>query len=742
MTNLRLNLAPVYSEYADPDPSLNLPAGLRLARHQAAVLAAYRDPAIRVIFDTAMTGDGKTLAAYLPLLLYSEERGRKQPVIATYPTNELLRDQSKGVAAKAAEFGQTFKPKELFGAEITRLRAEQPDIRSRAELVSQLLGDSSALLTNPDLFHLLMSYHYGYNQRRELAQRVQSNFAYYIFDEFHVFEPPQRVAILNAVNAIAVEDRNKISDEQHKFLFLSATPDAQVQTLLQQSGLGYAIIGGTYHQTADDSRRRRILAPCTLHIEPTDSDNRTETWVTDHAAELLDFYRTYPGSKGAIIVTSVATAHRLVDRLRSVFAAEGLTVLPNTGLTSRANRDLSYQADLLIGTSTVDVGVDFHINLLVFEAGSSAEFLQRFGRLGRHTGYTTKDGDSVTFAEDSYRAYALCPRFIGERIAKAVGLTAEDGTPGPCDPATQLDRVAFSNEVIAEAFPNRQQFRSYVHRWAPLQAAPYIVNLDKPHWKDAADNYGSLREALVQQFADSFGTRPGVIYGAACRYRKMQREKDKDEAVKAMVDEMSSFRGGSLSCGVWDTTDDELKTYSLLYMVGNAEFQVLTETAFMAEVRRRGLSEYEYEHQQFYIRVRRYLDERDNFRFSNKSLHLGKANKLDLNQAVVRNGFRIADSHQRNIGDINKDLEGKLLVCTITIEWGDKPADLKKRLNLSHLFPIHPLTALGPPACVAFGKAALLLDSLLWWRKNKGDDGAFFDFALTADECKEEEETT
>jgi CRISPR-associated endonuclease/helicase Cas3 len=383
----------------------------------------------------------------------------------------------------------------------------------------------------------------------------------------------------------------------------------------------------------------------------------------------------------------------------------------------------------------VDVGVDFHINLLVFEASSSAEFLQRFGRLGRHEGYIDRQGRSVTFDPDSYRAYALCPRFICARIAEKLD-SATEGTPTAFDQTTPVDRPAFSNDIVRDVFPNRQQFQLYTRRWGLLQAAPYIANLRKPRWRDVPDNYGPLREALAQQFAESFGAHVGAVYGAAKRYRR-DRE---DKIASVLLDEVCSFRGESLGCAIWDTTDDTLKTYNLLFMLANSEFEVLSQTTFMAEVQRRGLSEYEYEHQQFYIRVIRYLEERDRFRFSNKGLHLGKTHQADLNHAVVLSGFRVADLPRPNIGEINTQLEKQRLVCTITTEWGDKPVDLKRRLNLPPLFPIHSLTATGPPACIAFGKAALLLDSLLWYRKNKSDDGAFFDFTPCDDEDEEDSE--
>ncbi len=42
---------------------------------------------VDVIFNTAMTGDGKSLAGYLPAF----QDGKS--IIAMYPTNELIQDQ-------------------------------------------------------------------------------------------------------------------------------------------------------------------------------------------------------------------------------------------------------------------------------------------------------------------------------------------------------------------------------------------------------------------------------------------------------------------------------------------------------------------------------------------------------------------------------------------------------------------------------------------------------------------------
>jgi CRISPR-associated endonuclease/helicase Cas3 len=52
-------------------------------------------------------------------------------------------------------------------------------------------------------------------------------------------------------------------------------------------------------------------------------------------------------------------------------------------LTSRALRNTERKL-IAIGTSAIEVGVDFDCNWLIFEASEAASFMQRFGRVGRH----------------------------------------------------------------------------------------------------------------------------------------------------------------------------------------------------------------------------------------------------------------------------------------------------------------------------------------------------------------------
>ncbi len=84
---MQIKTLPVYSKLADPGEvatlgiAAKLPTDIRLSQHQVDTFRALRDPNIDVVFNTAMTGDGKSLAAYLPVLT-----DLQQHAFGMYPT--------------------------------------------------------------------------------------------------------------------------------------------------------------------------------------------------------------------------------------------------------------------------------------------------------------------------------------------------------------------------------------------------------------------------------------------------------------------------------------------------------------------------------------------------------------------------------------------------------------------------------------------------------------------------------
>ncbi len=640
---LHLRILPVYSQYYS-DRQIG---DMQLLKHQVETLEAFRDHDVDVIFNTAMTGDGKSLAAYLPA--FQEQRH----VIAMYPTNELIRDQHQALPSYEQRLDIRLPHNDtMFGAKITQLMREH-DAVERLEEVRKLIRHNPILLTNPDLVHLMMSLQYGWGHRRkELPYELGVQFDYLLCDEFHVFAIPQIISVTNMLGYLATLYQHRPTDRK-KFLFLSATPNALFDKLLERGGLRYRRIKGSY-RSSEQEGYRRILQPCELELHEIGQERRTEQWIEEHLDEIRDFFHTYPTSKGAILVNSVATARRLVALLKErLERPHGISIGENTGLTDPEERRRSFEKTILVGTSTVDIGVDFRINYLIFEAYGAGSFIQRFGRLGRHEGYPV------------YRACALVPRFVLERFAQQFSEGIE------------VERENF-NKAVYEVFPTEAEFKRYTQRWGVVQAAQVVAELKK-----LKDENTAFVDALMQRYEQ--------FYGAG------------DAALPVMNKALKKYWRIEKRC-------PEI-------LLSNTEFEVIDKQEFMQQVKAKQADEREFEHQLLYIRVSKYIEERQSL-ILRVNLDLVQQG-IYIHNVMVMEDITVLEPRATWLNEVNRALKRKKLVCIISRM---KPAELKAGLHLGMLFQVVRLEdQVGSQYSIAFGQEALLLETELFFRESKGD---------------------
>lgn len=673
MNTLHLCILPVYSALHATETI----GSVQLLQHQVETLKAFRDDTVDVIFNTSMTGDGKSLAAYLPTFL------DKKHVVAMYPTNELIRDQHSALAGYQQRLDIRLpKYDSMYGAKISELMRVH-DVAERMEMVRNLIHWNPILLTNPDLVHLMMSLQYGWGHRRkELAYELSAAYDYLLFDEFHIFAVPQVIAVINMLGYLltAYEDKQQ---ERRKFVFLSATPSALFDTLLERGGIRYRRIHGSY-TSSEQAGYRRILQPCDLHLHEIGQEQRTEQWVEERIEEIRNFFRTHEGSKGAILVNSVATARRLVKLLKERLEGPyGITIGENTGLTNPEERRVSFEKMLLVGTSTVDIGVDFRINFLVFEAFSAGSFIQRFGRMGRHAGYPT------------YEAHALVPRFVLERFEQHL---SNDST---------VEREAF-NALVQDVFPQEAEFRRYAQRWGVIQAAQVIAEL-----KQQQDENTAFVDALMHRYERFYGegdiALPVIKKKGIKRYWGLKKDKPQ------VIAELASFRGQSpLSCGVWDT-DGHVQTYDLFFLLANTTFTVISKEDFMQQVRLLKGDEKEFEKQLLYLKIEDYIPERQSL-----LLYLDDTIAPEsLHTIQTTPGITVREPKATWMNEVNRRLKAQKLVCILSDK---QPAELKQSLHLGALFQVLRLEdSFGSSYSILFGQEALLAETELHFRKTKSD---------------------
>lgn len=721
---MKVKTLPVYSKLAEavpPEIAAKLPPNWRLSQHQLETYQALIGGEYDVVFNTAMTGDGKSLAAYLPTLVKPDWRA-----FGIYPTIELSRDQERQFKGYNQDFNRNLKYDAVWGAKLGQLIKEH-NFKRRGEMLKERFNNYQVLLSNPDIFNLVMNYSYGSNifSAHELPYSLAINFQTFIFDEFHIFQMPQ---IISAVTAMLYFHEFINRPGAIKFLFSSATPDETLIEMLNRLGskhLNYKIIPGIYTDQ-QQANYRPVLHPTTLNIHQLGEKQSVEDWLQNNLRLIIDHWQQAkqdgsPLPKGVIIVNSVAAARRIVKMLKNLLEyPHGITIGENTGLTDEERRtEAMRDKALVVGTSTIDVGIDFSISFLIFESLDAGTFLQRLGRLGR---VKMKE---IPFGQ--YEAHALINGFTPWIYAKLESGLAEAGVAEGGD----VDRPQTLRDVVQNAFPRYTSFIRYAKRWGVLQAAHVVTTLERN--KDKA--YDSLAMALRERYALLFNLKDfsSVVkhyWGLAGEKNDKRLQHD----CRLILDEVLSFRGSSpFQVGVWDDTVDPpaFLAYDVFALARSAIYHVVSTEAFETAVINRfsqlldqnvvwerikyvmqGKGE-----QPLLLRVTEFLPESERL-----ILRIGEDLTLFSDQVCVLAQLGIAEPKTCDaLGDINMILKRQDVVCYATRR---DPGELRRRLNLPSLFPLYRVQDMNRNRewTITFGKAALLLEAETLWLRNKDEE--------------------
>lgn len=667
-----LELLPAWSEYHQGSVPLQLPEGYRLMAHQWEVYRLLHESDVDVVFDTAMTGDGKTLAALLPLLRPFQGAVQSRGLY-TYPTNELIRDQGIQVSAWAERFGAAIPAQTLTGDELTDYQREHHVTRFNA-LLDQLQG-RRCLITNPDLLHLLLSFHYISDTQNAatLAQRLLNRFQYLVFDEFHTYDAAQVTALLDAL----LFAKAHLGSFSFKVLFLSATPAGSLTEALEDAGLRVRNVAGRYVHGAGNSLTHRLMLRG-AHLEIHPNDDGVLAWCERNQDRIRQFFRGHPGSRGVIIVNSVFTAHRLAYSLQQWLPE--LRVATNTGVTGRHQREVSHSADLVVATSTIDVGVDLHINLLIFESLGAGTFLQRLGRLGRHEGY---DGHHF----DTFLAIGLLPTYLAERLANVFPSGSVITRGSLYDAVQTVDGAGI--------FPEPNRFAGYLSRWGTIQSMQRLFVLGQ---RRNRGEYGELINRYQGLATRVFDYTRGNQARTLALFRR-------DSTEKAVALELLALRGaGQLDIWVHYPPERGVTAVNLFRLLAGTDFHLITRAEAEA-ICHREVRTFHRPALDLYAVIDGFLDERNSVQLRFE----GRFKDKPLNMASERTGFIALAAHQQ-IRQINRQL---LRLPVTTMVSVSRPETLRRRWALPPLFGLHRVTdQTEGEFSVAFGHDALLLDSL------------------------------
>jgi CRISPR-associated endonuclease/helicase Cas3 len=666
----------VYQQAANLKPPLGCTCPL--SSHQAKTCAAVLQGEADIIFNKSATGDGKSLGASLPGLLDPNFR-----IMSLYPTIELVEDQNEQQKRYHDLFGLDASQRvdRLFGAELSR-RVKQAEKSNKFHELLLAIEHKPFLLTNPDIFHYIT--HFQYRNSAYGSDWLPLMLAEFpdlwVFDEFHIFGPHQEAAVLNSMTLIRRTQENQ--SRPRRFLFTSATPKSGFIDQLRSSGFKIAEIEGVY-ASEDTPGYRQILQGVELEfVELKETD--TLSWLTEKAADIQKILDAESKGRGLIIVNSVAKAGLITGKLQELLP--GVIVREISGRIDRHER-LEIQAQLkdakqpvlIVGTSAVDVGVDFKIHLLIFESSDSATMVQRLGRLGRHPGFS------------AYTAFIL----VADRTPWVMAKLQEKLSLGQSVERSEL------TDVIAYAFDPPKEFDEYRKRWGALQAQGMLTRMSQENARVSQ----IVRDRMIEDLQRVY---PQNLESARKQWYAMQYS----DVGKATQKELLRFRGGStLQAAVWD--NNRFYTYDLLRFLPYAMVEVIDRETYLKAAAKLGHGEEEFpeDYIKVYLRVQSWLDKREDISLlcnrKSSEFHFGELSLVDK--------LSITGHPQSNV--INCLKQNKLLAFLVPVI--KKPLnshwEVSKILKLNPLFGLYRLTDGGEQAyACAFNQDALLLEALRW----------------------------
>ncbi|MBD2184618.1 type I-D CRISPR-associated helicase Cas3' [Planktothrix sp. FACHB-1355] len=651
-----------------------------LSLHQVETCAQVLYGDAEIIFNTSATGDGKSLAAQLSSLIDLRFR-----TIALYPTIELVTDQEKQVANYCTYFNLDASKRvdSLYGAELAR-RVEAAEKGNKFKELSKVIERKSVILTNPDIFHLVTHFRY-YNpayDRALLPLLFARNLDLYVADEFHIFGVHQEAAILNSLLLIRY---NRPRKRPMKVLFTSATPKPSFIKKLQEAGFKVAEVKGSYESESTPGYRQ-ILQSVELEFVQLDRDSDSLSWLKEQAETIRQILEAEGRGRGLIILNSVAQVSRAVRELQAIFPEDKVKVREISGRIDRQERTVTQtelqnaeQSVLVIGTSAVDVGVDFRIHLLIFEASDSATFIQRLGRLGRHPGFS------------AYKAFVLLSGRTPWIMARLNEKLAEVKT---------VNRNDF-REMIEDAFDPPAEFERYRAYWGALQAQGMLLKMTGENADVMRQIQAKMTDDLRQVYGEQLDKKRGHWFALK-----------NDATGKAVQEELLRFRGGSdLQAAVWD--ESRFYTYDLLRLLPYAEVEIIDRDRFLAAATKfnHPATEFPDKYIQVYLKIKEWTDERFDIQLEcdRTTEELKQCSLIQLDKLSIV-------GHPQS--EVKKCLrKRKLLAFIVSVNRSQAYShwDVSRKLHLNPTFGLYRLTdADGVTYATAFNQDALLLEAMKW----------------------------
>jgi CRISPR-associated endonuclease/helicase Cas3 len=650
------------------------------------------------LFNHSPTGSGKTISWLKPAL------DDKMKIIAVYPTNALVIDQKRQVDRAIERFG--YNPRDFHVQAITSdLLVEEKKMYpdeiglKKGQLLNRIIrkgrGRGLILLTNPDILTLALKDAYYERNIREAIRSVDM----IVVDEFHLASVKQSDMLLFMMHEMSTDKRSHLK----KFVFLSATPNRQIVDRAKKVGLNVVVLEDK-STPLSCSEGHPVLPQLKLEVRSGAIYGTYELIKKE-----LDYFVAFckrpladgKRAKTVFILDGVYEVDEIFNVLTDALNDQEYKVERVDGLHPATPEKLK-SFDVLVSNSSVEVGIDFNVDRLVFSGYSKSKVLQRIGRLRNKT------------EDEVCEAVCFVPNILYDHLK---GLTAEAASLKITrkELAEHLDKVMESGLDLSSYSKNYSPMEAYLYLKARIKGDVWQDDLGEEHHEKGmpesiqGEEWIRTLTILEKHFLDR------EIDGQMYEWL--------DDESKHLREGLQTYRGSRFQALMFDTTDDgQLKLYDLMYLLRRGKVEFMSPQRFALRLRETYKGDYDAEMKPRYESMKRFAaglcwyygtlgDETRKVIFKGEGAHFKKIMFTSTDHARkprMIDGFKVeTEPNIPTLSYLNDTLTEYKIFARLIDQSGSY---LKAKFNLGDFFYLYPYSGMRS---VAFGHDALYIDCLI-----------------------------
>ncbi len=362
---------------------------------QLKTIESVKNSNTNLIIVEAPVGAGKS---FIMRKLLKEKFFERTPIIFLYPTKILMEAQISSIKNELGNDARIWPYEEFESCKINLFlystdslvkymkKKNLEKIQDKGKLLYSLFTDLQwqskygAVVTSPDVLYLIVKG--AYNNSNKILNHLQNSLI--VFDEFHCYYG------LTSFPFLVEELLSKIAN---KILFLSATLIMSEEFKQLAEKYKYNISHITFADSLGDKNDVCFNYQLDTKIKSfkiTDL-NLTENSVMEEIERVK-----FPV---AIISDSIFRLRHIEMRLRKKEKLKNIKIVEWSGMKKEEKLQLDDKT-LVLGTSSIEVGIDMNFKSLIFEATYWPSAIQRLGRVGRK-----EEGEAIIFTRKDFSPF-------------------------------------------------------------------------------------------------------------------------------------------------------------------------------------------------------------------------------------------------------------------------------------------------------------------------------------------------